>query len=728
MWVFLLKSTACLAIFMAFYKLLLENEPMHGFKRVYLIGALLLSLVIPSIVFVEYIEVAPPVVQVENLETPPQQMVVATADEPADLDGTYILAFVYLLGLSVLLFRFSKNLRRIVIDIRNNPKLRVHSLVKVLLPNGTVPHTFFNYIFLNKRKFESSEIPEEVLLHEAAHAKQKHSLDILFVELAQILFWFNPLVYVLKNWIKLNHEFLADQAVIKSGTPTHQYQNTLLAFASSTNPKDNQSSLANAINYSSIKKRFTVMKKSTSQKSVILRSFAALPLIAMLILGFSEQVTLPKEPAPLQITQNGATDGELERYDKLARKYNAQPVEKRLIPLKDLKVLETLYRKMSESQKENARPFPECHLQKTVQEIEIGVNKNGLLLIDAQLLEVDELPEYLKQLNTPKTYEEREKKLRVLITADAKAPQEVLEKIDAIVSEFGAAMVNIIEHKAYPQQASLTPKEFKEYNKLAGKYNAMIAKGKNLRIRQSDVERMQYLYEGMDAEQRKNAEPFPELPEPPAPPVPPTPPEEAIELEEDMDFTIAIDEKAVADIVEHQEIYDAVGSVPVHKIIVSTKNKDHVIELSPSTKAAIKKKILVMAPPLTAEEATEIAEDIEYSITIDEKAVEELIEAKEIYDEVQVVEHIDRPHGEAVVVRKSFTVKPVSPPQPKSPVEHVREMAQKNALFYYKGKKISSKKAIEILEKSKSVNIDSRSTKGKRPVVKLSTEPIEIDD
>ncbi|MFK7813437.1 MAG: hypothetical protein AB8B59_13170, partial [Maribacter sp.] len=68
---------------------------------------------------------------------------------------------------------------------------------------------------------------------------------------------------------------------------------------------------------------------------------------------------------------------------------------------------------------------------------------------------------------------------------------------------------------------------------------------------------------------------------------------------------------------------------------------------------------------------------------------------------------------------------PPQPPKPKTPLDYVIEMAKKNARFYYEGKEISSDKAINIMKKNKDMNIDSRaSNNGQRPIIKLSTEPI----
>jgi len=56
---YLLNSAACLAILLLFYKLMLENESMHQFKRFYLLGSLFTSMLIPYITFTTYIEIVP---------------------------------------------------------------------------------------------------------------------------------------------------------------------------------------------------------------------------------------------------------------------------------------------------------------------------------------------------------------------------------------------------------------------------------------------------------------------------------------------------------------------------------------------------------------------------------------------------------------------------------------------------------------------------------------------
>ena len=288
MLIYLLKSTVCLLAFSLFYKLFLEKENIHVFKRFYLLGSLALSFYIPLITFTTYIE--QPVIdfQVSNSFTP-NTMEVIPVEEPTNWIPI-LLWFLYGLGTLFFAVKFLLNLYRLIEKIRSNEKVQHKDYVHVLLLKHIVPHTFMKYIFLDKQAFDNYNIPQEILLHEQAHAQQKHSLDILFAEFLQILFWFNPLIYSIKKDIKLNHEFLADHEVIKQGYNAKNYQTILLSYSS----KPSGYPLESSFNYSSIKKRFTLMKTHTSKTALWLRSFFVLPLLAMLVYGFSEKKEMVK--------------------------------------------------------------------------------------------------------------------------------------------------------------------------------------------------------------------------------------------------------------------------------------------------------------------------------------------------------------------------------------------------------------------------------------------------
>ena len=290
----LLKSSVCLLALLLFYKIALEPLSVHKFKRVYLLLAVAIAAIIPFITFVKYVE---PTIDTSTFIFDNSSTIPIDTNFKIIEDTNYlpiILWSIYALGVGLFFTRFCINLFQIVSKIRKHTKVKSSHFVNVLMEHLEIPHTFFNFIFLNKTKFENNQIPPEVLLHEQTHAKQKHSLDIIIIELLQVVFWFNPLLYWLKKEVKLNHEFLADQDVINQGVDTKTYQTILLQFSSN----QQELALANAINYSSIKKRFTLMNTQTPQKTKWLRSLLLLPLLALLLYSFSSMKEVEKEVIP----------------------------------------------------------------------------------------------------------------------------------------------------------------------------------------------------------------------------------------------------------------------------------------------------------------------------------------------------------------------------------------------------------------------------------------------
>ncbi|WP_299521127.1 M56 family metallopeptidase [Winogradskyella sp.] len=271
---------------------------MHRFKRYYLLGTVVMSLIIPLLTITYYVE--PVVSDFEDFSSliPPigsSYVETAIAEEPS-IDLETILWSIYTIGVIIFFGRFVINIINLTHIIAKSEKISEHPFIYVLLHSYRIPHSFFKYIFLNKQRFENKGIPNEVLLHEQTHAKQLHSMDILLLELLQIVFWFHPLIYVLKHHVKLNHEFLADAAVLNQGTDPKNYQNILLQFSSST---QNQQ-LASAINYSSFKKRFTVMKTQTSKTKMWLSTMLLLPIVAILFYSFAERKEVIKSVEDLE--------------------------------------------------------------------------------------------------------------------------------------------------------------------------------------------------------------------------------------------------------------------------------------------------------------------------------------------------------------------------------------------------------------------------------------------
>jgi N-acetylmuramoyl-L-alanine amidase/beta-lactamase regulating signal transducer with metallopeptidase domain len=290
---FLIKSTISLTVFLGFYHLVLEREKMHQFNRYYLLFSIVISLVIPFLTF-EIIKIVPVVQNIEPLNS----IITSSAIPENEVQGTslpieekinfmpYVLWSLYTLISFLLLVRFGKNIWKLISKSTSNPIVKYKNANLVLVEEETFPHTFLNSIFINFEDYHNRNIEEELYTHEMVHVNQKHTIDILFIEFLKVVFWFNPLFFFYKKAIQLNHEFLADEEIVKTYNNVPFYQNLLLqkGFGNQT------IYLASNLNYLVTKKRLIMMTKSTSQKSAILKKIAIAPILAGLIYFFCIEI------------------------------------------------------------------------------------------------------------------------------------------------------------------------------------------------------------------------------------------------------------------------------------------------------------------------------------------------------------------------------------------------------------------------------------------------------
>ncbi|WP_235831007.1 M56 family metallopeptidase [Flavobacterium ustbae] len=299
---YLLKSAILLLVFYAVYKLLLENEKMFRFNRVYLIGSLIFSLVIPLQLFSvkAMFETGINTIQLDEIVIQTNR---TSLDENYIMQNLFVIVSgVYIMASTVLAFRLALNLISFFIKLKTKESRLVNGVKVVLMKETVLPHSFWNTIFVNKADFESGKIPSELIAHEKAHLEQKHTLDILFAEVLRIVFWVNPFISYFIKAIKLNHEFLADEAVNKQFGEISNYQNLLLDFASNRQTVP----LASTINYQITKKRLLMMTKKESALKIVFKVFIVGLVCSLLLFTFSSKVTAQKvDPFANKVYKSG---------------------------------------------------------------------------------------------------------------------------------------------------------------------------------------------------------------------------------------------------------------------------------------------------------------------------------------------------------------------------------------------------------------------------------------
>jgi len=326
---YLIHSTLSLILFLLVYHLMLERERVHQFNRYYLILSLIFSLTVSLIPaglnggLVGWFSLVPLTEEVSAVQGS-FQTVSADSSELVQTENRTLVSPLYLVAAlygAVTLWLLANLLIRIkllLMKVKRHPRIVDEGADIILLKEPTIPFSFHHYIFVNDDQYRSGEIDRMVLLHEKAHVREHHTADILLVELMRIVFWFNPFIYLYKSAIRLNHEYLADQAVVAESERIRDYQNLL--FETVNTPTSGYP--ISRFNESMIRKRLIMMNRSSSGKIVLLKKMLIVPLVVISLALFgceptssdTNPETLLKRTVKLEIQKSGHVKLDGEQY------------------------------------------------------------------------------------------------------------------------------------------------------------------------------------------------------------------------------------------------------------------------------------------------------------------------------------------------------------------------------------------------------------------------------
>ena len=293
LFVYILKSSFCLAVFYLFYRLLLSRETFHRFNRIALLGILLLSCLLP---FVE-VSVRRPVEMYQTMMTWEQWLLLA------DLAGTEThavqvqenvvtwiqgLLLVYLFGILFFMLRNIYSLFGLWVLLKSGRREKVSDYVVTVVKAVLIVHereispfSWMRYIVISQKDLH--ENGREILTHELAYIRNRHSWDLFAADICIFFQWFNPAAWLLKQELQNIHEYEADETVINEGVDARQYQLLLIKKAVGTRLY----SMANSFNHSKLKKRITMMLKEKSSPWARLKYLYVLPVAAIAVTAFA---------------------------------------------------------------------------------------------------------------------------------------------------------------------------------------------------------------------------------------------------------------------------------------------------------------------------------------------------------------------------------------------------------------------------------------------------------
>ena len=283
--VYMLKSSVCLAMFYLFYRMLLSKETFHRFNRIALLGVLLLSCLVPMIELTtaEASGLGQPFLELE-------EMVLMVRAEPegvlTEMSSPFpwraLMLLVYVGGILFFVLRHLWSLGRMVRLLRASRRETLKGGITLFVHREKVaPFSWMNMITVSEEDLEENR--NAILTHESAHIKNCHSWDLLLAEVCIFFQWFNPAAWLLKQELQTIHEYEADEWVINNGIDAKTYQLLIIKKAVGARLY----SIANSFNHSSLKKRITMMIKKKSNPWARLKCLYVLPLVTVAVAAFA---------------------------------------------------------------------------------------------------------------------------------------------------------------------------------------------------------------------------------------------------------------------------------------------------------------------------------------------------------------------------------------------------------------------------------------------------------
>ena len=228
--VYLVQSSLCLAALYLIYKVAMSHETLHATNRALLLGSILLSALLP-LCHVKVVKEYDPAPTLSAIEI--DDMVVA---EVAELGVDYVAllkdvaVMIFWVGVAFMLVRLAVGIYS-VWRLIHSGRLSVieEDVTLTVVDSLSSPFSWFGHIVASEE--DVRQYRDMILSHELAHIRLRHSWDVMAVDVAMCLWWFNPAMWLVRRELQSLHEYQADEAVLRAGADAKNYQMLLIKRA-----------------------------------------------------------------------------------------------------------------------------------------------------------------------------------------------------------------------------------------------------------------------------------------------------------------------------------------------------------------------------------------------------------------------------------------------------------------------------------------------------------------
>jgi len=264
---YIARSGLYLGLFYAFYLLVMRRTTFFRLNRILLLAGSYLCLILPLI----------RLRTVTATSIAAELPMVAVAEEPGGpasraFPWSEVLIALYVAGVAFTLTLFVISAWKTFRLVYSADSRMCDGCRLVILEQDTPSFSWGRWVVMSRKDLEENPA---IFTHERMHVQCRHSLDLLLILPFQLLFWWNPLIWIVREELRLVHEYEADEGVIQNGIDASQYQLLLVRKAVG----EQRFSLASGFQHAKLKNRIVMMCKPHSSGWIRWSYLALIPVL-----------------------------------------------------------------------------------------------------------------------------------------------------------------------------------------------------------------------------------------------------------------------------------------------------------------------------------------------------------------------------------------------------------------------------------------------------------------
>ena len=291
--VYILEWALCLSAFLLLYKMCFSGSTFHRFNRLFLLGSVVVSALLPLIHITanEQMEPIAEVCRIHTEQLQPLPVVTSLQDRVTEVHEQLtvgqrlfvVLTLTYLVYIAIQTVGWLKSFVKMVLFLRGKRRRRVGRWIRLVEHSEEYgPFSWMNCIVISDR--ENGFARRASMHHELSHIRLLHPLDLVLILLCTLV---NPICWLVMKEIKVVHEYEADDEVINHyHIQSREYQRLLILRTVGAEAY----ALACSFNLN-IKKRIIMIKKKQSTWWRMMWIAVTVPLVGFALTAFSK----PKE-------------------------------------------------------------------------------------------------------------------------------------------------------------------------------------------------------------------------------------------------------------------------------------------------------------------------------------------------------------------------------------------------------------------------------------------------